>query len=74
MNTAEYVDPLATEYTQSFNRCYPEKTVYVRSTKKNGEWLHKVLINGDAGERHLKDDDLRFAIRGFNREIGRAHV
>lgn len=59
---------LTAEYKQAFNRCYPQKRVSIKIRGgRNGETQFTVIIDDDAGAKTLTEDDMRFAIRMFNR-------
>jgi hypothetical protein len=59
---------VAAQYITSFSRCYPHKTITLKSKKVGpGEWKMRVVIDGDAGDILLTEDDMMDAIRLFNR-------
>jgi hypothetical protein len=53
-------------YIQGFKKHYPEKEVLVKSKRHNGNWCYRVVINGDAGDLLLTEQDMRDATRMFN--------
>lgn len=58
------------QYVEAFQRCYPQHQVQLKFKRVSpGEYRWRVIINGDPGpgEALYTEDDLRFAIRGFNR-------
>lgn len=55
-------------YIQAFHRCYPHKSVSIAPKRqRNGEVMHRVIIDGEGGDILLTADDLKFATRMFNR-------
>lgn len=59
---------LEAEYIAAFGRCYPHKTIELKAKKMGpGDWRTRVIIDGDPGDVILTDDDMREAIRMFNR-------
>lgn len=58
---------LMQEYVAAFNRCYPHKMVELKPTKIRGEVRFRVVIDQDAGDLTLSENDLRDAVRMFNR-------
>jgi hypothetical protein len=58
---------LVAEYIESFGRCYPHKKVEIKGKMKNGELLYRIIIDKDPGDILLNGEDMRVAIRGFNR-------
>lgn len=62
---------LEAEYIAAFQRCYPHKSIILIPRKVGpGEWRTRVVIDREAGDLMLTDDDLRDATKMFNR--GRA--
>lgn len=60
---------LQTEYVEAFTKCYPQKRCEVKNAyNKQGMHIgYRVGINGDFGDRILSEQDMREAIRVFNR-------
>jgi hypothetical protein len=55
------------QYLEAFGQHYPAMQVQVKPKRVRGDLKFAVLINGDAGDLLLSEDDLRSAIRMFNR-------
>lgn len=52
------------QYRAAFERCYPQASLDIRSSLRDGRIIHRVIINGDAGEP-MSETDIRGATARF---------
>lgn len=58
---------LISRYLEAFAKHYPAKNVKVKPKRLRGDLKFQVVIDGDAGDMLLSEDDIRAAVRMFNR-------
>ena len=52
------------QYRAAFERCYPQAALDIKSALRDGRIMHRITINGDAGD-WMDETDIRGASARF---------